>query len=48
MHHKFTPLPSAHAAAQGSFLDGEAKSFVKEAEEILRGKGGGKNDEPVE
>ncbi len=39
MHHKFTPLRSAHAAAQGSFLDGEPKSVVKEAEKILKSKG---------
>ena len=31
-HHQFTPLRSAHAAAQQSFLDGQA---VKEAEAIL-------------
>ncbi|MBC8276213.1 MAG: tyrosine-type recombinase/integrase [Chloroflexi bacterium] len=32
-HHQFTPLRSAHAAAQQSFLDGS--QVMKEAEEIL-------------
>jgi len=34
-HHQFTPLRSAHAAAQESFLDTSAA--LKEAEEILKG-----------
>ncbi|GAI74852.1 unnamed protein product [marine sediment metagenome] len=33
-HHRFTPLRSAHAAAQGSFLD--RIEAVKEAEKILK------------
>ena len=40
-HHKFTPLRSAHAAAQESFLDkvraGEEAEAVEEAEAILKG-----------
>ncbi|MCX7912195.1 MAG: tyrosine-type recombinase/integrase [Dehalococcoidales bacterium] len=45
-HHQFTPLRSAYAAAQQSFFD---KSLVlKEAEEILAGKGGINNDNDYE
>jgi integrase/recombinase XerD len=32
-HHKFSPLKTAHAAAQGSFLDSDA--VIKEAEAII-------------
>ena len=40
-HHQFTPLRSAHAAAQGSMFDDETvNQAVKEAEAILAGKEG--------
>lgn len=38
-HHKFTPLRSAHAAVQVSFFDKD--QAVREAEEIIKGKGKG-------
>ncbi|GAH70443.1 unnamed protein product, partial [marine sediment metagenome] len=37
-HHRFTPLRSAHAAAQGSFFD--KSKVIEEAEAILAQEGG--------
>jgi len=36
-HHKFTPLWSAHAAAQESFLDLDKVKVLEEAEAIIKG-----------